>query len=128
MIFYESVHRIVNLIDLLNEQFGPHRRATIARELTKTFETIYTALLSELKEWIIQNPDQQKGEFVIIVEGTTEKITEINEENQRLLTVLLEELPLKKVVALATKITLLPRKKLYSSGLSIQQSRQRLRY
>lgn len=128
MIFYESVHRIVNLIDLLNEQFGPHRRATIARELTKTFETIYTALLSELKEWIIENPDQQKGEFVIIVEGTTEKITEINEENQRLLTVLLEELPLKKVVALATKITLLPRKKLYSSGLSIQQSRQRLRY
>ena len=128
MILYESVHRIVDLINLLNEQFGPHRRATIARELTKTFETIYTAPLSELKEWIVQDPNQQKGEFVIIVEGTIEKITEINEENQRLLTVLLEELPLKKVVALAAKITFLPRKKLYSLGLIIQQAHQHLRY
>lgn len=124
MIFYESVHRIVNLIDLLNEQFGLHRRATIARELTKIFETIYTAPLSELKEWIVQNSNQQKGEFVVIVEGAIKKITEINQENQRLLTVLLEELPLKKVVSLATKITFLPRKKLYSLGLIIQQARQ----
>ena len=129
MIFYESAHRIIDLIDLLNEQFGRHRRATVARELTKAFETIYTAPLPELKKWIVQDPNQQKGEFVVIVEGTTEKITEVNEENQRLLTVLLEEeLPLKKVVALAKRITLLPRKKLYSSGLNIQQTRQRLNH
>lgn len=128
MIFYESVHRIIDLIDLLNEQFGPHRRATIARELTKTFETIYTAPLLELKEWIIEDPNQQKGEFVVIVEGAIEKITEINEESQRLLAVLLEEFPLKKVVSLVGKITFLPRKKLYSLGLMIQQARQRPRY
>ena len=123
MIFYESVHHIVDFIDLLNEQFGDHRRATIARELTKIFETIYTAPLLELKKWIVEDPNQQKGEFVIIVEGAIEKITEINEENQRLLTVLLEELPLKQAISLAAKITHLPRKKLYSLGLIIQQAR-----
>lgn len=128
MIFYESVHRIVDLIDLLNEQFGPNRRGAIARELTKKFETIYTAPLLELKKWIVEDPNQQKGEFAIIVEGAIKKITEINEENQRLLTVLLEEFPLKKVVSLATKITFLSRRKLYSLGLIIQQARQRPRY
>ncbi|QTS83719.1 16S rRNA (cytidine(1402)-2'-O)-methyltransferase [Coxiella endosymbiont of Amblyomma nuttalli] len=126
MIFYESFHRVVDLINLLNEQFGFYRRATIARELTKTFETIYTAPLLKLKKWIIEDAKRQKGEFVIVVEGATENTTEVNEKNQQLLMVLLEELSLKQAVSLAVKITHLPRKKLYALGLFIQQARQRL--
>ncbi|MBW5802873.1 16S rRNA (cytidine(1402)-2'-O)-methyltransferase [Coxiella endosymbiont of Ornithodoros amblus] len=121
IIFYESVHRIVNLIDLLNEIFENERRATIGRELTKQFETIHTATLVELKNWINENPVQQKGEFVVIVAGQTEKLTEINEEHQRVLTLLLSELSLKQAVSLATKISGLPRKKLYALALTIRQ-------
>lgn len=128
IIFYESVHRIVNLINLLNDIFGSDRRATIARELTKRFETIHAAKLSELKKWLKENPDQQKGEFVVIVEGCSEKITEISEEHQRLLTLLLNELSLKQAVSLAAKISGIPRKKLYSLALIIQQQRRHQRY
>ncbi|ABS78052.1 16S rRNA (cytidine(1402)-2'-O)-methyltransferase [Coxiella burnetii] len=128
IIFYESVHRIVNLIDLLNEIFGTERRATIARELTKKFETIHTATLAELKNWINENPVQEKGEFVVIVAGQTEKLKEINEEHQQLLTLLLSELSLKQAVSLATKISGLPRKKLYALALTIQQHLPHHRY
>jgi len=57
IIFYESVHRIINLIDLLNEVFGGARVATVARELTKTFETIHQAKLSDLKFTLLSKPE-----------------------------------------------------------------------
>ena len=123
IIFYESVYRIVDLIYLLNEVFERDRRATIARELTKKFETIYTATLADIKEWITQKSVRQKGEFVVIVAGhVEEKLTEIKEEHHRLLTVLISELPLKQAVSLATKISGLSRKRLYTLALAIQQS------
>ena len=127
LIFYESVYRIQNLISLLNEIFGPERMATIARELTKKFETIYTSSLLELKKWLNKNLEQQKGEFVILVEGRhLEKTKEINEEHSRLLTILLQELSFKKAVALATKISGISRKQLYPLALTIQQQHQHL--
>ncbi|WP_304985557.1 16S rRNA (cytidine(1402)-2'-O)-methyltransferase [Coxiella-like endosymbiont] len=129
LIFYESVHRIENLISLLNEIFSSARMATIARELTKKFETIYTTSLSELKKWLSENSEQQKGEFVVLVEGDhPEKTKEINKENHRLLTVLLQELPLKQAVALATKISGISRKQLYPLALTIQQHHQHPSY
>ncbi|AKQ33223.1 16S rRNA (cytidine(1402)-2'-O)-methyltransferase [Candidatus Coxiella mudrowiae] len=128
LIFYESVHRIENLISLLNEIFGPERMATIARELTKKFETIYTTSLSELKKWLSENSEQQKGEFVVLVEGHPEKTKEINEEHRHLLTVLLQELSLKEAVALATKISGISRKQLYPLALTIQQQYQHPSY
>ena len=121
IIFYESVYRIVDLIYLLNEVFERDRRATIARELTKKFETIYTATLADIKQWITQKSVRQKGEFVVIVAGhVEEKPTEIKEEHHRLLAVLIAELPLKQAVSLATKISGLPRKKLYTLALAIR--------
>ena len=121
IIFYESVHRIVDLIYLLNEIFENDRRATIARELTKKFETIYTATLVELKRWIDENPIQKKGEFVVIISGQVKKLIAINEEHQRWLMILLSELPFKQAVSLATKMTGLPRKNLYALALTIHQ-------
>lgn len=122
------MHRIENLISLLNEIFGPERMATIARELTKKFETIYTTSLSELKKWLSENSEQQKGEFVVLVEGHPEKTKEINEEHRHLLTVLLQELSLKEAVALATKISGISRKQLYPLALTIQQQYQHPSY
>jgi len=121
MIFYESVHRIVNLIDLLWEVFGGDRIATVARELTKTFETIRQCNLTTLKEWFAEDSNQSKGEFVIVLQGVDKKITRSQEENKHILKILLTELPLKQAVSLATQITREKRKILYSWGLEIQK-------
>lgn len=124
LIFYESVHRIENLVSLLNEIFDPERIATIARELTKRFETIYTGPLSDVKKWLKENSEQQKGEFVVLVEGNLQKKKEMKKEHRHLLMVLLRELSLKQAVNLATKISGIPRKQLYSLALTIQQQHQ----
>ena len=121
IIFYESVHRIVDLIHLLNEIFENDRRATIARELTKKFEIIYTATLAELKNWINKSSTQKKGEFVVIVAGQVEKSIEVKKEHQLWLTILLSELPFKQAISLATKMTGLPKKNLYTLALNIYQ-------
>ncbi|AJC50205.1 methyltransferase [Coxiella endosymbiont of Amblyomma americanum] len=123
LIFYESVHRIKDLINLLNEIFGPERMAVVARELTKKFETIHSKSLLELKKWLSEDPKQQKGEFVILVAGCFEKKKEIGEEQRHLLSVLLSELSLKQAVTLATRISGASRKQLYSLALVIQQQR-----
>lgn len=121
IIFYESVHRIVNLIKLLEEVFGADRWATIARELTKTFETVRRDNLGSLKNWLDENLKQIKGEFVVILQGASKTTKVSTEEHQRLLKILLEDLPLKQAVMLATKITGAPRKQLYSSALRIKR-------
>lgn len=121
IIFYESVYRIINLIDLLNEVFGGGRLATIARELTKTFETIHQAKLSDLKIWFEKDPNQSKGEFVIILESAYKKNREFAKESKGLLQILLNELPLKQAVSLATQISGVKRKTLYSLALEINK-------
>ncbi len=120
VVFYESTHRIVNLIDLLHEMMGSARKVCIARELTKTFETIHTDTLENVKEWLHKDPMQRKGEFVVIVEGLTEKPKdELIEECRRILKILLEELPLKQAVALTVKLTACGRKIVYPLALEM---------
>jgi 16S rRNA (cytidine1402-2'-O)-methyltransferase len=114
IIFYEAPHRIKFLINDLLNVFGKNRHAVLARELTKKFETIYGANLSELKSWLEVNKVQQKGEFVILLHGAEpKKTTEINEETLRILKILLSELSVKQAIVLATKITGESKNKLY---------------
>ncbi|QHG92247.1 16S rRNA (cytidine(1402)-2'-O)-methyltransferase [Coxiella endosymbiont of Amblyomma sculptum] len=123
LIFYESVYRIKNLINLLSEIFGSERIATVARELTKKFETIYTNSLLELKKWISVNLIQKKGEFVVLVEGYFENTKKTKKKEQyHLLSVLLSELSLTQAVSLAVRISGISRKKLYSLALAIQKN------
>lgn len=119
LIIYESVHRIENLFELLLETFGEQRRATIARELTKTFETIKQASLIELRDWLTNDSNQRKGEFVVIVEGSESVDIDV-EEQKRIISILLAELPLKQAVALTTQITGGSRKPIYQLALSMQ--------
>lgn len=119
IVFYESVHRIINLIDLMNEVLGGERLATIARELTKTFETIHQDKLSALKIWLHDNPEQQRGEFVVILQGTGKKKGDDVTECRRLLEILLNELTLKQAVQLTKKITGIKRKIIYDLALEI---------
>ena len=75
LIFYESVHRIEEMLNDLLEIFGD-RKITLARELTKKFEEYSRGLTSE----VISNIDEfTKGEFVVVVEGN--KDNQIIDEN-----------------------------------------------
>lgn len=117
LVFYEAPHRIVDLIDDLNKIFGGSRSATLAKEITKTFETIYAATLADLKNWLIEDSARQKGEFVLVVKGqsTTKKNLALDED--AILEILQAELPLKQAVSLAAKITGQNKNAIYKKAL-----------
>lgn len=105
-IYYEAPHRVLSTITAMLEVFGADRQAVIARELTKKFETIYSDNLSAIKTWLETDPNQQKGEFVILVHGDNRPSNqEISVETLNLLTILAAELSPNQAASLASKIT-----------------------
>lgn len=119
LIFYEAPHRIADLLADLIAVYGGERLATLAREMTKTFETIRQAELAVLQQWLQADPNQRKGEFVLVVQGAKPTLSSSDQELQRILGILLAELPLKQAVALATHITGAKRNHVYQ--LALQQ-------
>lgn len=119
LIFYEAPHRVLESVMAMAEVFGKERQAVLARELTKTFETIKDAPLGELAAWIAADSNQQRGECVLLVEGMDEKAgrDSLDAESQRVLSLLAAELPLKKAAALTAQITGARKNLLYQWGL-----------
>lgn len=114
LIFYESPHRIVESLADMRQAFGGERNAVVARELTKKFETIRSGTLAELVDWIGSDFNQQKGEFVVLVQGLfKEEDAEIGEDAERLLLRLAEELPPKKAAAIVADVSGLRKNRLY---------------
>ena len=66
MVFYESTHRILKTLESLAEHC-PNKKVCVARELTKIYEEFKVGPPSELLEYFTNNPEKQKGEFVVIV-------------------------------------------------------------
>ena len=123
LVLYEAPHRIVECVEDLAKVLGGGRNITFARELTKTFETIYTCSASQASAWLQADANQQRGEFVLLIEpAPAEQAQEISEEAQRVLKCLLAELPLKQAVALATEITNLKKNDLYEFALKFKQA------
>ncbi|MGD2112024.1 MAG: 16S rRNA (cytidine(1402)-2'-O)-methyltransferase [Gammaproteobacteria bacterium] len=123
LIFYESTHRILESVRDMAELFGAGREAVIARELTKTFETIHGGSLSSLLDWLAAEPREQKGEFVILVHGHPgREVAAPQAADLRVLEILLQELPLKQAASLAAKLTGLPKNRLYEQGLALKQA------
>lgn len=121
LVFYEAPHRIIESIADLHTILGGERQITFARELTKTYETIYTCPLSDAPAWLAADSNQQRGEFVLLVESArTETSDGIAEEPARILKCLLKDLPLKQAVALATEITGLKKNDLYDYALQLK--------
>ena len=122
LVFYEAPHRIVDSIVDLCAVLGAERRITFARELTKTFETIHSCSLAEAQIWLEADTNQQRGEFVLLVEAATVKdAEELPEDAVRVLKLLLAELPLKQAVKLATEITHEKKNVLYEFALQLKQ-------
>lgn len=117
LIFFESPHRIVECLKDMADVLGGEREAAVARELTKTFETIRRAPLAELAAWVERDPDQRKGEFVLLVAGCAQNTERVQTEGERVLAVLLEDLPVKQAAALAAKISGDSRNRLYKLAL-----------
>lgn len=121
LVFYEAPHRIVESIVDMAAVLGAERRITIARELTKTFETIHRCSLDEAQAWLESDTNQQRGEFVLLVEAAPVKAQdEVAEETVRVLKLLLAELPLKQAVKLATDITVEKKNVLYELALKLK--------
>lgn len=121
LVFYEAPHRIVECVTDLAAVLGGHRQLTLARELTKTFETIHTCGLAEAVAWLQADPNQQRGEFVLLVHADVqEKAEGLDEETLRILQRLLQDLPLKQAVALATDITGQKKNELYEAALAFK--------
>lgn len=121
LVFYEAPHRILECIDDLNAVLGAKRQITIARELTKLFETIHTCPLDSALAWLQADPARQKGEFVLLVSGAEElNRAELSEQAQHTLQLLLADLPLKQAVRLAAEISGESKNMIYSFALSLQ--------
>lgn len=122
LVFYESPHRIVETLADMVEVFGEERDVVMARELTKTYETFLSGTLVEVRQQVNEDPNQQKGEMVLILKGmdTTEKGSD-DAEQQRVLSLLLDELPLKQAASLAAKITGGKKNVLYQLALSLKE-------
>lgn len=122
LIFYEAPHRVLEVLENMRDVFGAERIVVIARELTKTFETIYSAPLSKLVEWVAQDENQQRGEIVLLVQGAEPVAQSELFSSQKLLSVLLAELPLKQAVDLAVKLTGEKKNVLYELALKLKNA------
>lgn len=120
LVFYESSHRIADMLADLVSVFGAQRQVVILRELTKLYESIYRGTVSNLLEKIHQDTDMSRGEFVVVVAG--QEAPETQDQAQllaveKLLDVLLADLPIKQAAAIAAKLTNLPKNQLYKQCL-----------
>ena len=113
LIFYEASHRIAETLEDMAGAFGAERRAVLARELTKLFETVLDGTLAALLERVRQDPDQRKGEFVVVVEGAGDDADAALAEGRRVYRLLNAHLPPSTAARLAAELTGAPRKALY---------------
>jgi len=123
IIFYEAPHRILECLTDMVECLGGTREATLARELTKTYETILHATLAELLARVNSDANQQKGEIVLVVAGQPAVMEEVDQQALHTLKILLAELPLKQAAALAAQITGVKKNLLYELALQWKQEK-----
>jgi 16S rRNA (cytidine1402-2'-O)-methyltransferase len=123
LILYEAPHRIVETLEDLVATFGADRLATLAREITKTFETIKRATLAELLAWVMADSNQQRGEIVLVIAGALERDAEDTRSlsAEAILRVLVRELPVKQAAGLAAELMGLKRNGLYDMALKLKQ-------
>ena len=115
LVFYESAHRIDAALEDFAAAFGGDRRAVLARELTKLFETVLDGTLSQLHAQVVSDANQRKGEFVLLVEGAGDDVDARIAEGRRLYAKLGEHLPPSTAARLAAELSGAPRKALYGS-------------
>ena len=120
LIFYESTHRILDTLEDMQSVLGEERYIVLAREITKTWETITGNTIKNLREWLLEDPNRTKGEMVLIVEGKpkSDNNDEISPQAMKALELIAEELPLKKAAAIVAELYGYKKNALYQFGLA----------
>ena len=120
LIFYESTHRILDTLEDMQSVLGEERYIVLAREITKTWETITGNTIKNLREWLLEDPNRTKGEMVLIVEGKpkSDNNDEISPQAVKALELIAEELPLKKAAAIVAELYGYKKNALYQFGLA----------
>lgn len=120
LIFYESTHRILDTLEDMQLVLGEERYIVLAREITKTWETITGNTIKNLREWLLEDPNRTKGEMVLIVEGKpkSDNNDEISPQAVKALELIAEELPLKKAAAIVAELYGYKKNALYQFGLA----------
>ncbi|WP_040976469.1 16S rRNA (cytidine(1402)-2'-O)-methyltransferase [Necropsobacter massiliensis] len=119
LIFYESTHRITDCLADMEILFGATRYVVLAREITKSWETIYGDTLASLRHWLAEDPNRTKGEMVLIVEGKPKvSDAEFSPQAVKALRLIARELPLKKAAAIVAEIYGYKKNALYQFGLA----------
>ena len=119
-ILFEAPHRIAALLVALAGA-APQRRVTLCRELTKQFETVVTRLASELPAWQAEDPNRERGEFVLVLHALPAAAVgadDLPAATLHTLRTLLRDLPLKQAVSLTSELTGSPRNLLYTRALA----------
>ena len=120
LVFYEAPHRVAETIDDMIAVLDPARGLTIARELTKRFETIVTFPLSEAPAWLAADTNHLRGEFVLVVHPPAAAASADDTEAQRILAILLGELPASVASKLTAQLTGRKKAELYKMALALK--------
>ena len=113
LVFFESSHRIKASIDDMIKVFGGQRLAAVCRELTKKFETVMRAPLTEIGIQLAEDKNQSRGEFVIVMGGYEGSESESLVNARKTAIALLEYLPASQAARVAAKLHDVPRRKVY---------------
>lgn len=120
LVFYESPHRVHETLEDCAKAFGDTRSATVAREITKMHETTYRGSLRELSARAESDPDFRRGEIVLLIAGSPQ-VPDDDGALDKVLKVLLAELPLKQAAHLAAQITEVRDNEAYKRALQLKQ-------
>lgn len=122
LVFYEAPHRIVECLQDMQDIFGADRLVTLARELTKTFETIRQQSLAAMLAWVVADHNQQRGEIVLVLEGARlQKNEAISADAERLIQLLQDEISPNRLSKVVADYCHIPKKKVYEHILSLKK-------
>ncbi|MCK7543860.1 16S rRNA (cytidine(1402)-2'-O)-methyltransferase [Marinobacter bryozoorum] len=121
LVFYESPRRVVALLEDICNTLGEGREVVLARELTKAFETWYSGSVTDVVDALRADAHSGKGEYVVMVGGSPSAgQARVAVDADRVLSLLVPELPLKKAVKVAAELTGVPRNELYQRALELK--------
>ena len=120
LVFYETGRRLDSMLQDCVAVLGSCRSASVARELTKVFETVYRGTLGGLVKTVSEDPDATRGECVVIVEGNAGD-TDAGPEIEKALGVLLEELPASAAARTVARLYPVDRRAAYALALKLSR-------
>ena len=121
LIFYESVHRLQSTIGHMMKVFGGNRKAIVCKEITKLYESYLGENLSEIDEFVKNNPKKIRGEFTIIIDGSKQEQAIIDRNKiDKILLELLPEMSIKKAVKICMLVSGFSRNVIYKRAVELK--------